>query len=86
MTFKIIINSYLIFKICHLKKNKTFIAKEGTTFDEEKNVATKVPVEKIEIDNLVTKKTNEKQAQSKNNEKLFFLISINFTIHITFLL
>ena len=72
-------NPYL--EVIEIKKNKTFIAKEGTTFDEEKNVATKVPVEKIEIDNLVTKKTNEKQAQSKNNEKLFFLIISDFYYH-----
>ena len=39
-------------EISEIKKNETFVAKEGTIFDEEKNVALKAPVEKIEIDNL----------------------------------
>ena len=65
-------------EVMEIKKNKTFIAKKGTTFDEEKNVATKAPVEKIEIDNLSTKKTDNKQIQIKNNEKLFFLIISDF--------
>ena len=47
-------------EVMEIKKNETFVAKEGTTFEEEKNVATKVPVEKIEIDNLSTKKVIKK--------------------------
>jgi len=35
-----------------LKKNKSFIAKKATTFNEEKNIADKVPVEKVQINNL----------------------------------
>ena len=39
-------------EIIELKKNKTFVAKEGNTFDEEKNVAEKAPVEQIQMDNI----------------------------------
>ena len=65
-------------EIAEIKKNETFIAKKGTIFEEEKNVATKAPVKKIEIDNLSTKKKSEKQIQNKKNEKSFFLIISDF--------
>jgi hypothetical protein len=64
-------------EVIQLKKNATFIAKKGTTYEEEKNVAAKVPVEKIEIDNLSTKKIIKKQ-KNKNSKKLFFLIISDF--------
>ena len=54
-----------------ISQNSTFIAKKAKTFDEEKTVAEKVPVEGIEIDNLNT--------PSKDNIKLkktTFLYSI----------
>ena len=47
-------------EVFEVKKNKTFIAKEGKIFDEEKNVANKAPVEKIEIDDLSKTKTTHK--------------------------
>ena len=69
-------------EVMEVKKNETFIAKKGTTFDEEKNVATKVPVEEIEIDNLSSKKVNTKQVENNNkNNKLFFLIISDFYYH-----
>ena len=43
-------NPYI--EIIEIKKNKTFIAKKSTTFEEEKNVAEKVPVEEIKVDDL----------------------------------
>ena len=36
-------------EIIEVKKNKTFIAKKSNTFDEEKNVAEKAPVETIQL-------------------------------------
>jgi hypothetical protein len=43
-----------------LVSNKsTFVAKKAKTFDEEKNVAQKVPVDGITIDNLGTKESKE---------------------------
>ena len=43
--------------IDEIKKNKTFIAKEGNTHEEEKNVANKVPVDKIEMSSLNIEKS-----------------------------
>ena len=51
-------NPYI--EVYQIKKNKTFIAKEQKTFDEEKQVANKAPVEKIEIDDLSVVKTTSK--------------------------
>ena len=39
-------------EIAEIKKNKTFIAKKTDTFDEEKNVVEKVPVDEIKVDDL----------------------------------
>jgi len=44
-----------------ISKNSTFIAKKAKTFDEEKNVAEKAPVDGITIDDLnIVKKKKEK--------------------------
>ncbi len=42
-----------------ISKNSTFVAKKAKTFDEEKNVAEKAPVDGITIDNLGKNKDNE---------------------------
>ena len=68
-------------ELMEVKKNETFIAKKGTTFKEEKNVALKAPVEKIKIDNLSTKKISKKLEQNNNDKKLFFLIISDFYYH-----
>ena len=39
-------------------KNKSFVAKKAITFSEEKKVLTKVPIDKVEIDNISKKKKN----------------------------
>ena len=57
------INNPLV-EIIELKKNKTFIAKEGNTFDEEKNVADKAPVDAIEMNTL-------SDVSADNNKKEF---------------
>tara|TARA_B100000029_G_scaffold419759_1_gene425336 strand:+ start:71 stop:820 length:750 start_codon:yes stop_codon:yes gene_type:complete len=59
-------------EILETKKNETFIAKEGKTFDEEKNVADKAPIEKIEIDDL-SKKDEKKNIKKK--QRFIILIS-----------
>ena len=66
-------NPYI--EINEVKKNKTFIAKKGTMYDEEKNVAAKAPVEKIEIDNLDTRKKTKKKSIKKHS---FLLIIADF--------
>jgi hypothetical protein len=45
-------NPYI--EILETKKNKTFVAKEGNIFDEEKNVAEKAPVGVVKVDDLST--------------------------------
>jgi hypothetical protein len=42
-------------------QDSTFIAKKAKTFDEEKNVAEKAPIEGIKIDNLSSTKKKEKE-------------------------
>ena len=50
-----------------ISKNSTFIAKKAKTFDEEKKVAEKAPVDGITIDNL----SNKKKEKVKINKKKF---------------
>ena len=48
-----------------IKEDSTFVAKKAKTFDEEKNVAEKVPVDGIVIDDLnVSKKLEKKEKNS----------------------
>ena len=63
-------NPYI--EVSEVRKNKTFIAKEGKIFDEEKQVANKAPVEKIEIDDLSKIKTTVKE---KKKHHYILLIS-----------
>ena len=50
-------------EIIEVKKNKTFIAKESNTFDEEKKVAEKVPLNEVKMDDL-------SKVENKNKKKL----------------
>ena len=54
-----------------ISENTTFIAKKAKTFDEEKTVAEKAPVDGIKIDNLGIAKNKKKKDKSQN-----FLYSI----------
>ena len=54
-----------------ISQNSTFIAKKAKTFDEEKSVAEKAPVDGIKIDNLSVVKNNKKKIEKKS-----FLYSI----------
>ena len=54
-----------------INKDSTFVAKKAKTFDEEMNVAEKVPVDGITIDNL-----NTNQIKTKKKKKPDFLYSI----------
>ena len=63
-------------EIIEVKKNKTFVAKEGNTFEEEKNVIDKVPVDEIKINDLTTNKPKiNKKLTKKNN---FILVISDF--------
>ena len=58
-------------KVSEVKKNMTFIAKEGEMFEEEKQVAETAPVDEIKMDDLTnTKLTSEKKLYKKNNFSL----------------
>ena len=52
-----------------ISQNSTFIAKKAKTFDEEKNVAEKAPVDGIKIDNLGNSNKPKKTSFKKNNFK-----------------
>ena len=60
-------------EIFEIKKNKTFVAKKSNTFDEEKNVAEKAPINEIEIDNLI--ESDNKSEEKIKKEKFIIVIS-----------
>ena len=62
-------------EIIELKKNKTFIAKEGNTFEEEKNVAQKAPVNEVKMDDLTKSESKNKKNKIKKN---FILVISDF--------
>ena len=51
-----------------ISQNSTFVAKKAKTFDEEKKVAEKAPVDGIQIDNLGVTKQQKKET---TNDKIF---------------
>jgi len=58
-------------EIYETKKNKKFIAKESNTFDEEKNVAEKAPVDEITMDVL-----SDSSAKNKNKKRKNYVYSL----------
>ena len=63
-------------EIFELKKNETFIAKEGNIFEDEKNVADKAPIDQIKMDDLSKDQTQiEKIITKKSN---FILVISDF--------
>jgi len=61
-------------EIVELKKNKTFVAKEGNTFEEERNVAEKAPVDELKMDDI-TDIAKTIDAKKIKKEKFIILIS-----------
>ena len=59
-----------------ISQNSTFIAKKAKTFDEEKNVAQKAPVDGITIDNIGDK--IEKKKENKINKFLYSIKVADF--------
>ena len=59
-----------------LNQNNSFIIGKAKTFDEEKEVATKVPIEGIEIENISDIKTKKKQAKPISNSNFKYIIKI----------
>tara|TARA_Y100000590_G_scaffold49390_1_gene52244 strand:+ start:3535 stop:4290 length:756 start_codon:yes stop_codon:yes gene_type:complete len=67
-------NPYI--EILETKKNKTFIAKKSNTFDEEKNVAEKAPVDEIKMDILLENQSDTEKKSIK--EENFILVISDF--------
>ena len=65
-------------EIIELKKNKTFIAKESNTFDEEKNVAQNAPVNEVKMDDLSKDKKENKNKKKLNKKGKFILVISDF--------
>ena len=61
-------------EIIETKKNKTFIAKKSNTFEEEKYVEEKAPVNEIKMDDLSTNTSEIEKKESKNYK---FVLLIN---------
>ena len=62
-----------LLEIVLISRNSTFIAKKSKTFDEEKNVAEKAPIDGIQINDLSKTKKKEKK---KTKEKFSYSIKI----------
>ena len=60
-------------EISQIKKNKTFIAKEGTIFEEEKKVAGTVSIDKIEIDIISSTETSADVKTKKDFKYIIFI-------------
>ena len=67
-------NPYVEFN--EIKKNKTFIAKKSNTFEEEKKVAEKAPVNEVEMDDISQQKNTEIKKLDKGYN--FVLVIGNF--------
>jgi len=63
-------------EIIEIKMNKTFIAKEGNIFEEEKNVADKAPVDEIKMNDLTSNKSKKKKKSIQKDN--FILIISDF--------
>ena len=53
-------------EIVLISKDSTFVAKKAKTFDEERSVAQKAPIDGIQINDLNAKKVKKKNIKSKN--------------------
>jgi hypothetical protein len=67
-------NPYI--EVLEIKKNKTFVAKESSIFEEEKNVANKVPINDVVVDDLSVEKNDSKEIITK--KKKFILVISDF--------
>ena len=65
-------NPYI--EVIEIKKNKTFVAKESSIFEEEKNVANKVPINEVVVDDLTVEK-NDSQEKITKKKKFILVIS-----------
>ena len=57
-----------------INSNNTFVANKAKTFDEEKKVANKAPVDSISIQNISLEKDNNTKVKKAKNTKFEFII------------
>ncbi len=57
-----------------INSNNTFVANKAKTFDEEKKVANKAPVDSISIQNISIEKDNNSKVKKVKNTKFEFII------------
>ena len=57
-----------------INSSNTFVANKAKTFDEEKKVANKAPVDSISIQNISIEKDNNKKVKKVKNTKFEFII------------
>jgi len=57
-----------------INSNNTFVANKAKTFDEEKKVANKAPVDSISIQNISIEKDNNTKVKKVKNAKFEFII------------
>ena len=66
-----------ILEIIEVKKNKSFIAKEAKTFNEEKQISSNAPVENIQISNIAKEKSRQ---NNKTSEQIYILLGSFYSI------
>ena len=69
-------NENPLVEINELKKNEKFVAKEGSIFDEERNVADKAPVDAVVMDDITKTETQKVVEKTKKNN--FILVISDF--------
>ena len=63
-------------EIHEIKKNKTFVAKESNTFEEERRIADSAPVDEIQVDDL--SKNNDEHEKNDEIENNYILVISEF--------
>ncbi len=66
-----------ILEIVEVKKNKSFIAEQAKTFNEEKKISSKAPVENIQISNISKVKSKKNNKYSK---EIYILLGSFYSI------
>ena len=69
-------NDLPLVEVLEIKKNKSFIAKKGKIYTEEKTIHSNAPVQLVKIDNI-SKNKNKKKIENK--DKIFIIIGEFYT-------
>ena len=69
--------NFPLLEILEVKKNKSFVAKEAKTFNEEKKISSKAPVENIQISNISKEKSLK---DYKTSEQIYILLGSFYSV------